>query len=421
MDVYNKRDQVSSTAFIPENVTNNMHAPLPAVLMAEWDVLHTFFLSLQQFQYEAAWIKSHQDEKCAYNQLSFPAKLNCDADSLATRQHQESKMANLKLVPLNPYVSTQLVLHGNKTITNKIPSTLRYSLSYTPLQLYIAKRNRWTPAVSQLVDWKVFEKVTSKMMREGNQSTYSKWIHHDLPVNVLLHRRQKIQSPICKRCQQCDETPIHLITCPCSEQWFDHLVLRYRQLCKSSNMNFVAVELIITALTLHQQDKQLCLTNVPERFRDAIHYQNLIGWDNWYKGLVTRQWRILLLQGDQSDTKCIPIQSLLITTAQTWTRLWKLRNEIEHGVEVSGRQERKKQQIYWELESIYRQRSEYLPRDQEILFDSIEEHKSLSLHLTANWLNMYRGIFHKSIQTAKKNATHGVKSICKYFARIQEK
>ena len=96
--------------------------------------------------------------------------------------------------------------------------------------------------------------------------------------------------------------------------------------------------------------------------------------------------------------------------------LWKLRNEVVHGISNNNKNTEKKMRIHAELEHIYSKRKLYLSKDQDILLPSVDEHKKLHLSSIQIWLVLYKHHLINSAKTAKKNALQGVKNITNYFS-----
>ena len=97
--------------------------------------------------------------------------------------------------------------------------------------------------------------------------------------------------------------------------------------------------------------------------------------------------------------------------------LWIQRNEIVHGHQKNQQNSEKKRRIHAELDYVYQRRSKYLNKDQELLFDTVADHKELPLTSIQNWLLMYKQHLSESAVLAKKFSLHGVKRISQYFKK----
>ena len=73
---------------------------LNETITTDWDILHNIILSLTQFQHRPCLhhVKGHQDSQVSYALLSLPAKINIDADLLASRYRAPSDL-QFNIVP----------------------------------------------------------------------------------------------------------------------------------------------------------------------------------------------------------------------------------------------------------------------------------------------------------------------------------
>ena len=106
---------------------------------------------------------------------------------------------------------------------------------------------------------------------------------------------------------------------------------------------------------------------------------------------------------------------ILDHTLLQWKTLWQQRNDVVHNNETNARVSEKKLRVQAELTHIYKQREEYLSKDKDILFDTLEEHQALPLSTIQNWLLLYKNHLRNSAATAKKLSLKHVRSIKEYF------
>ena len=104
----------------------------------------------------------------------------------------------------------------------------------------------------------------------------------------------------------------------------------------------------------------------------------------------------------------------------SWKSLWYERNSIEHGIDTAQNKEKVKSKICWKLEAIYNKRELLLSKDQDLLYDNIEEHTKQTEFKIQNWMKLYYPILKQSIKTAKLRSLRGVKSIKQYFSKPKE-
>jgi hypothetical protein len=142
-------------------------APIKCVLHSEYDVPAQSYLLLQEYLVTPGIIHvtGHQEDKTPYRNLPLPAQLNCDADSLATTELRS--LPNLiKRVPLFSSAKVQLLISG-KSVTRKIPSTIRRSYGYHRLLAY-CKRFQWTQSSVDSMDWDGFSAAFRCCFKQRN-------------------------------------------------------------------------------------------------------------------------------------------------------------------------------------------------------------------------------------------------------------
>ena len=304
-------------------------------------------------------------------------------------------------------VPTQLVM-ADRTVTSHHSVNIRQHTTSTPLLQHIARKNNWTEEVISLVDWNLH----SAIVKKHTTPCMSKYLHQCLPVQSTLFRRNQSASPICLRCHQIDEGDNHIITCTHSNEWRSSLHNYYKSMATKHNTNVQCVEFIIQALELHNMNKQIDLSTLPHEFRQDFQHQQRIGWSNWYKGRIALLFCPLFPKGEQ---KFDYLKVILNHTLTQWKELWIERNAIVHGHHNNSKQSEKTLRVHAELEHIYKRKSQYLNKDQEILFDNIEQHKILPISSIQNWLLLYKHHLIESAQLAKKYSLIGVSKITKYF------
>jgi hypothetical protein len=96
-------------------------------------------------------VKGHQDRDTAYSLLSLQAQLNVDADAAATVYQLEYGVSQF-LTPRTDGNNAQLIL-AEKTVTYNYVKHLRQAYSYPHLLAHIQKRNNWSDATMQTIDW----------------------------------------------------------------------------------------------------------------------------------------------------------------------------------------------------------------------------------------------------------------------------
>jgi hypothetical protein len=158
-----------------------MNKSTSLTLTSDWDVLNEIRHSthLLPFRPTVQHIKGHQDRQIPYQYLPLPAQLNVDADAAASNFQIQHGCARPSVL-LFPHAGAQLYLRDGTTTYN-LKTSIRYAAHGPLLESYIQKRNDWTPATFQTIDWRVHELAIRRHIHQRVHLT--KLIHDILPTN----------------------------------------------------------------------------------------------------------------------------------------------------------------------------------------------------------------------------------------------
>ena len=126
---------------------------LNEAINTNWDILQNIISSLAQFQHRPSLrhVKGHQDSQVSYTLLSLLAKLNIDANRLASRYQAPSDLhfnIVLAITGCNAYVS----IKGN-TITSNLAMELQHAASSASLEKYLSDKYSWSGIIYHNIDW----------------------------------------------------------------------------------------------------------------------------------------------------------------------------------------------------------------------------------------------------------------------------
>ena len=122
-------------------------------------------------------------------------------------------------------------------------------------------------------------------------------------------------------------------------------------------------------------------------------------------------------RGTTSDsTKTTWVTDMLDTIWTAWFQLWETRNKFIHGKTVTEKQEQKRAEIEQKIRKIYENEEKYLPSEQQLLGDDMEEFiKTKGYTALANWERVWGPLFPKSAVKCRLQALQGVHPIPTYF------
>ena len=137
------------------------------------------------------WIRSHQDQRKPYHELSLHAQLNCQADKLAEQAHHLPPLDSTYLFPGNPIK----ICHKSVPITSNLKKNLRYKLQEPSMIDHVCKTNGWKMDVFHQVDWNAHHQA---VMSSNLPSTFiNKYLHNILPTGKVICNYQKYYNHCC--------------------------------------------------------------------------------------------------------------------------------------------------------------------------------------------------------------------------------
>ena len=161
-------------------------------------------------------VKGHQDSGSAYSTLNKIAKLNVDADHLATTKAAFIKQHQRQLTTISlPYSHCDIFISSDHSTTKKINSNLFDSLHHIitkdKLRNYWIDKKDLEHTVNQ-TDWDLRNKSLANL-NTGEQRWWSKHTTGFCGVGSMLVKYKFQQHDNCPRCSQPYETTSHLLQC----------------------------------------------------------------------------------------------------------------------------------------------------------------------------------------------------------------
>ena len=116
--------------------------------------------------------------------------------------------------------------------------------------------------------------------------SYCKYNHRYLPVAKTLHYQDQLSSPIWVCCHKVNEDKDHLTICSTSKEWRQQLYDLHWQLGAKYSIPRTTVEVVIDRLMSYNNQTNILPEDYAIIFQNAIHHQNIIGWNQWFQGRV---------------------------------------------------------------------------------------------------------------------------------------
>ena len=159
-------------------------------------------------------VKGHQDATKRYEDLPFPAQMNCDCDEAAGAHMRcpPPGLAPRTSAPFFPSSKAALLIDGS-VITSNRDHHIRMKREGTSLRNRIMSKEGWTLAIFNTVDWKSMEIALKKLGRSRFATRVIQFQHRWLPLGRQQHRIHSEQSNLCPICKGTEETQTHFLTC----------------------------------------------------------------------------------------------------------------------------------------------------------------------------------------------------------------
>ena len=198
---------------------------------------------------------------------------------------------------LFPSCHASLIMAGGR-VTSHHKQLLRNASLLPPLKEYIIQRNQWNPDTWNFVDWEAYSHATTTLS-PAQHLRIVKFVHRWLPVGHRLHKQKDSYSARCSLCQAPDETVDHMVRCPDP----DAAALRTRSLLSlkalltDTGTDPTLCHILCTAITqwLHTGARHIAISPPADhpfcaQLYEAITKQNIIGWDQFFKGRLSKTW-----------------------------------------------------------------------------------------------------------------------------------
>ena len=149
----------------------------------------------------AQWIKSHQDTSTTYNKLLLDAKLNVDADELATKAHTRPRSQPIRSTAHIPATQVSISINRVRYYGN-LDANLRFNINGGCLRNYLQTKHAWSNAAWDKLDLPAFGRHTQKLPPK-HKGAHLKFVHKLLSLGMHKHRCSTVDDPTLKLCPFC--------------------------------------------------------------------------------------------------------------------------------------------------------------------------------------------------------------------------
>ena len=293
---------------------------------------------------DLTYVRSHQDDKKAYERLPLLAQLNVDADRLAG-DYNRNHGAHRPFSIMTPSAGA-LLLTDEGTLTSAFPSELRIRSTGPPLERYIRSKNQWEQWTFDAINWEAHGKAVKASLPKRIQLT--KFLHEAVPThhqaNLMDGGTRK-----CVACGICDETTDHILRCsaPSREawraQWWEAVEAFHEAFATHPLLRHLFREAMRQWFAADASDT-VSPVLFPTEVRQLIQSQNAIGWRQILRGRFSLEWQRIQNVYYMQHRKKISFKrtgdrwqkQLIIVIWEAWFRLWTLRNGEPNDGKLNG-------------------------------------------------------------------------------------
>jgi hypothetical protein len=359
-------------------------------------------------------VKSHQDKNVPYEELTRPAQMNTQADTLATqalnKQHGRGNQA--KFIPL-PNCYAYLV-HKGRYINAHENVLLREALPGADLMDYYKERYKWSAKIMNQIDWTQFGKLHKR--NNVPRSFAVKLTTGALATNRKIQQTQdSYHSPCCIECHEI-ETNSHLYQCSCRQEWKTETTNQLRRLLNNISTAPQVASDIIHGVNHFLKNTQRLPTYLEE------HPQTKIGWGMLFRGFMAKTFERRQRKYHKQNNSHSPeemaswsIKVLMFFQTQA-NRAWKIRNDINHKTSKFKGTQQQRNTLEAKATALYSLQSEVNHIDRHNMFSvPLDMRLEQSTHQLTAWLGNIRPAFKQAQKEYKALLKSNQSDIREYF------
>jgi len=341
-----------------------------------------------------------QEEQTAHEDALDRAKTEAlsKAEQCKTRSSPFAKAHGLSSIG-NVIIERQgMVVAGN------FRSLIREDLYYDSLKDTIITKEKWSIKVFPMVAWPAFSTAFRKLSRP-RQITYTKLTHCLLQTNSRNHMYYGT-TPLCPGCNTHEETLQHVWSCdfPATVAARDAMLDIYKTTLRDFPTPPQLIEVIVHGIQQWIQlqnggiQRQIAptITNISLSAVTAAYTEQTtkIRWDAFLRGRISLAWgsAYKVYFKDATDTEIQQwLSDLVRANMDLSLALWKHRNTIVHGADVTAQKEKVKRELTEQVVSAYRRYNSdpfIIPRSRAPLFETKTLHQRLQQDIDClrSWL-----------------------------------
>ena len=258
---------------------------------------------------KSQWIKGHQDDRTPYENLSRDAKLNVDADNLATQHQAGKRFLPKEAIPHLQEQRVTVVINGQR-YPSQVYEQIRYHINGSNLKHYLTNKWSWSEGTWTKIDIHNFG-IHFKRLPTAQKTQHMKYIY-DLQATGRRKGQQSntADGPVtrCPCCRTTVETQFHMIHCRQNPKREESLQEFYKEIRRSGGKQFGRIiadsfERWFDDPTSIPTMENICdpqadhdtLYSDPfkKHIQTALKHQEEIGWMHATRGFLAKSWHMV--------------------------------------------------------------------------------------------------------------------------------
>ncbi|KAI2500344.1 hypothetical protein MHU86_14152 [Fragilaria crotonensis] len=317
----------------------------PTVMPQDADLISLIRKLIEEFHrsLKPVWVKGHQDDNRSYDRLPRSARMNIDADFLATRYRNQGRFQSTPSVDHQESQKVSFTINGLR-INNHFDDSIRYHINGYHLRQYLQEQHSWSDSTWQEIDFSIFGKFFRRSS-PSKQIRHTKFVHDQLPLGIRRYQQARIPDASLKLCPCCknhDETATHLLRCPNNPAYRSsiHELCKKIQAGEPHSTKYLIAGVIRKWSSNTDPDLLVDIAESPSHLHpiinSALQSQTKIGWDLLLKGYFSTHWRTLASMDMYNPTSFdntkgeAMMLNIMTAIADHFSRLWAARNEVLH-------------------------------------------------------------------------------------------
>jgi hypothetical protein len=353
---------------------------------------------------QSQWVASHQDKDHNWNTIDDLKTLNipnnailniwCDKEATEARKNHLTQCADVYPQERWALFTSDPTPHK---ITGKLDNCILRQLYHDSLARYIHRKHLICPSTLDQLDTNSLHQVLSTQ-RVYQRANMIKIIHRWIPTQEFLYHQRRVTDTLCPRCHQNPEDAKHILICSDTQASSFRQKALYETLTSllQHNTSIHILQAMEENLCHHLavQTKSRYIAPFIDRVtsrkvRTCVKHQNIIGWDNFMRGYISKHWNAIndLSMSSTYGKKMQWSTTLIKVILELHAKIWTDRNQHLHGQTREEAKVKAREAIIKRVTELYNKPPRLAPRFQQITSTPLIIRLKKSTKQLQDWLH----------------------------------